>query len=477
MLSVALVFAGVDLTAQSAPVVTLDQAVQAALVQNERLLNQRDDVTQADFGVRVAQREFRPRVVPNVLGSFGQTDVSAQTYRLDLLQRFTTGTEVRVGAGAATAQIPGDAAGSDVRFYNTDTTVTLSQPLLRGFGPAIARNGLAAAELRKSEAVRGQALAEQQIALEVAVAYYRLVAQTVSIDVSRQGLDRARRLRDASEAKLDAGLVSQLDVLRAQQLVTQAESQYFDTQAAVDEARDQLTYLMGRDRGEPFTVDLSVPTPDDAPVDAVAATDIALDRRLDLTSRRAQTADAERLVRVARNQRLPQFDVNLALTRRETAGSLSRSFGTDGFQVATFFTIAMPQDRGAAALQFQSAALDQERRRRELRALERQVGDDVRRALRERDRTLRNVIATATNVDLARREVEVAQLRYERGLSNNLDVVTAESGLLGAELRRLQALTDAAVMALRVRTVLGVLDPRAGLDTRGALLPPPGPRP
>ena len=68
----------------------------------------------------------------------------------------------------------------------------------------------------------------------------------------RQSLDRARRLRDASEAKLDAGLVSQLDVLRSQQLVAQAEMQLFDAQSAVEDARDQLTFLMGRETTDPF---------------------------------------------------------------------------------------------------------------------------------------------------------------------------------------------------------------------------------
>ena len=62
--------------------------------------------------------------------------------------------------------------------------------------------------------------------------------------------------------------------------------------------------------------------------------------------------------------------------------------------------------------------------------------------------------------DLGRKEVEVAQLRYERGLSNNLDVVTAESNLLTAESRRIAVLADSAVARLSLRAMLGILDPR-----------------
>ena len=75
----------------------------------------------------------------------------------------------------------------------------------------------------------------------------------------------------------------------------------------------------------------------------------------------------------------------------------------------------------------------------------------------------RNLSVSDATVDIARKEVEVAQFRYERGLSNNLDVVTAESGLLIAESRRISVQADAAVVWLSLRATLGILDPRKDL--------------
>lgn len=456
------------------PVLSVAQAVLEALDRNDRLVNQQDAVAQAELGVRLARTAFRPQLTPNILGSFGQTDVNNQTYRVDLTQRLTFGTELRVSAGAASAQIPGltASADDDIRFYNTDTTLSIAQPLLRGFGRAVARRSLTSAEFRRAEATRAQALAEQQVALDVATAYYGVVAQDLAVDVTRVSLERARALREASEAKLDAGLVSQLDVLRAQQLVAQAEAQFFDTQAASEDARDRLMFLVGRDRHAPFAIDHTVPPLDDAPIDIEAAIALAKERRLDLQSRVGDAADAERQLRFSRNQLLPQVDVNLALTRRETSSALSRSFGLDGYQFATFFTIAMPVDRTAAQVDYQNAVLDRNRRRRDAATLERQVGDDVRRTVRARDRALRTVVSAETAVTIGRREVEVARLRYERGLSNNLDVITAETGLLAAETRRIQALADAALATLRVRAVVGIFDPRADVGGRGAIALP-----
>ena len=451
----------VTIAAQSPPLLTLTQAVNEALVKNERMLNQHDNVEQSALGVRLARNTFQPKVVPNILGSFGRTDINSQTYRVDVSQKFVTGTEMRFGIGTSTSQIPGQPGvpASDIHFYNADTTLTLSQPLLRGFGASVARHSLTSAELRRGDADRQQTLAEQQVALEVASAYYRVVAQQTIVAVARTSLDRSRRLRDASEAKLDAGLVSQLDVLRAQQLVSQAEIQLFDAQSATDDARDHLMFAMGRPTVDTFVVESDIPRVAE-PIEVDYAVGMAVSNRLDLKSLIASGAEAEDQVKYTRNQLLPQVDVNLVYTRRETADGFANSFGVDRFRFATFVNISTPVDRTPQIVEYQSALIERDRRRRDADTLRRRIGDDVKRAIRERDRLERTLVAADTSVEIGRKEVEVAQLRYERGLSNNLDVVTAESNLLTAESRRIATLADAAVARLSLRAMLGILDPR-----------------
>ena len=64
------------------------------------------------------------------------------------------------------------------------------------------------------------------------------------------------------------------------------------------------------------------------------------------------------------------------------------------------------------------------------------------------------------SVEFAEREAELATLRFQRGLSNNLDVVNAQANLLNATSRRLAVLADLAVARLDLRAVLGTLDVR-----------------
>jgi outer membrane protein len=440
-------------------VLTLAQAIDEALLKNDRLIAQHDNGERAGLAVRGARSAFTPKVVPNVRGSFGQTNVSDQSYRLDLSQRFVNGTEVRVGSGTSTAQVPALTGGEDVRFYNSDTTLLVSQPLLKGLGAGVTRRSLTLAELRQADATRQQKITEQQVAVDVAGAYYRVVAQEAVIAVARRGFDRARQLREASEAKLGAGLVSQLDVLRSQQLVSQAELQLFDAEGSAEDARDQLRFLIGAASETPFDVIPDIPKTIEE-LTAEQAIAQAMANRLDLQGAVAEAADADRAIAFARNQLKPQLDLNLALTRRETAESLPRSFGLDKFQFATFFNISMPVDRTPQTIEYQNAVIDRDRRQRDIDTLRRRIADDVRRQLRQRERVIRSLTAADNNVKLAQQEVEVARLRYERGLSNNLDVVTAETNLLNVESLRILALADLATSRLSLRATLGILDPR-----------------
>ncbi len=76
---------------------------------------------------------------------------------------------------------------------------------------------------------------------------------------------------------------------------------------------------------------------------------------------------------------------------------------------------------------------------------------------------MRGVVAAETSVDISRREVEVAQLRYETRAVEQPRRGDRGSGLLQAEGRRIQALADSAVAGLRLRAVLGIFNPRTDM--------------
>jgi len=436
-----------------AKLLTLADAIDDALVRNDRLINAHETVTQAELSVRLERSAFRPKFTPNILGSFGQTDVTNQTYRVDVSEKLVTGTELRATVGTMTES---DQLGT---YYNTDTTITLSQPLLRGFGKSVTRRPLSSAEVRLADAGRARVLAEQQVAVDVATAYYRIVGQKEMVQVAQKTVERSRSLLDASTAKLEVGKVSQLDVFRARQLVAQAEAQYLDSQGAVDDAMDQLRVLLRRGPDYDFQVVSEIPVTTET-IEPERAIETALATRLELSTATEALAEAERAADYDRNQLLPQFDLNLALTRRQVAQSFRSSFGLNKFDPALFFAVSMPVDRTAQTIGYHSSLIERDRRRRDIETLRRQIVEQVRRSVRQQTRLAKGLEVANASVEFAEKEVEVATLRYQRGLSNNLDVVNAEEALLGARSRRISLLADMAVARLSLRAALGTLDPR-----------------
>ena len=434
-------------------VLSLEEAVRLALANNERMLSSRESIAQSRLGVSLAESAFGTRVTPNLLGSFGQSDVRNQTYGVGVSRRFATGTEIRMDASAATFR---NQLGN---FYASDTTLLVSQSLLRGFGAAVGRRPLAQARYRVANAQRQHALVEQQFAIEVASIYYRLIAQRELAVAARTVLDNAEQLLAASEAKLRANLVSRLDVFRAQQLAADASGQLFDVEGSAEDLKDQLRFLMAKDVDYDFRVASEIGAHPDR-VTTEEAVSLALQNRLELRDADAAVEEAGREVRFARHQLLPQFDVSVALTRRETADSLRGAFGADRFEPVTFFLVSTPLDRTAESIGLQNAIIERDQRARARDTLRRRIAQEARAAVRMQQRLANRLASAEVSVEFAEREVDLATLRFQRGLANNLDVVNAQENLLNASGRRLAVLADLAVARLELRATLGTLDVR-----------------
>jgi outer membrane protein TolC len=433
---------------------TLADAVRQALERNERAIASRERATQAALAEQVARSELSPKLTPNLTGSFGQAAAANQTYGLSFSQLFSTGTELRANLGVAALQNQiGD-------YFSSDVTFTLSQSFLRGFGASAVRSQIEAAASRVAGEQRRHRLTEQLLAVEVAAAYYRVVTQTEMLAIAQGALARAEELLAASKAKLAVGRVSRLDVVRAEQLAAEADLHVLDARTGIEDAKDQVRRLLNREWNYEFGLEREIAfRPEE--VDLDAATRQALEQRPELAMAAEAVVQARRAVELARNQLLPQLDLGVALTRREAADTLKTAFGLGRLQPAAFAAVSMPFDRTRQTVTYQSALLDLAQQERAREALQASVRQEVRQAARQHERLVRSLRLADSAQRLAEEQVELAALRYQRGLSNNLDVVSAESGLLAARGRRVGLLADIALARLRLHVATGTLDPYA----------------
>ena len=319
---------------------SLRQALDFAMTGNFSIQASSDTVESARIGVATARAQFYPKLIPSIRGS---TD--DRTFSLDATQKLPwTGGSLSASASYRTT------TRQDQFFPSTsDLRLTLSQPLLRGFGPTTARFDLVNSRRSLQSRERSHDLALQRLAIDVTSAFFQVTKQRRLVAVARQSQERSLRLKIASEARLKVGLASKLDVLRAELQASQAESAAVASESALETALEQFRSLLGlapSELVEPEQMELPTALAEGTePLEALLAR--AFERRLDLQESRDQLEDARRSASVARQRLLPQIDVNVGYTRVGYGTDFSSSFDGADERVDFFVTTSYPLERTA----------------------------------------------------------------------------------------------------------------------------------
>jgi len=430
--------------------VSLADAVAVAVKKNFGLLTSADSVQSARINYSAARAQFYPQLVPSYSRASGSS-----SFGLEASQRLPwTG-----GSLSATA-LMSSTPGTDLALTrSTGMQFVLRQPLLRGFGPNAAHYALRNSRRAQQAQERAYELGRQRLAVDVARSFYQIVQQRQLLTVSRQSLKRSQSLLKASEARLAVGLVSKLDVFRAELQASQAQDAMVRSQAALDTALEQFRVLLGLSPTEPLepqVVELGEQLVDDAePLPALL--DRARARRLELQEGRDQVDDAQRSVSLARQNMLPQLDLNLGVTQGGLGTTFTNAFNTDR-RVNVYFSASYPVERSTERASRAVAEIEVAARSRSVRQQELQVEGEVRAALRDLERIRKSVELQKKGVDVAEQQRRLATLRYQRGLASNFDVVDAEGSLVLARSALVNLLTSYQVARIELMRVTGGLD-------------------
>ena len=430
---------------------TLRQAVRRALEQNFSLLDASDTVTGARWQEKVAIGGFLPQVTPVFQRGEGRT-----AWGVDFTQALPwTGATV-TGSGRYN-----QLAASDSPYpRTTEMRLVLSQPLLRGLGPNATFFELRNARRARVGQERRLALVQQQLAVEVAQAFYGVIAARQLVDVSRQSLARTEGMLRSSEARLTVGMASKLDVFRADLQTQQARESMVRTEAALANALERFRGVLALAPGEPVEPEAAalpdVDTSDLEPLEVLVRR--ALDTRLELIEARDQIDDARRGAALARQNLLPRFDLNVGVTQAGFGTSFSQSWDSADRRVEVYLSASYPfhayQQRASDAL----ARLELGSRERSVHQREIEVEQQVRQALRDLEQIRKSVDLQQKAVEVAVQQRRLAVLRYQRGLGSNFEIGEAEAYLVQARSALVALLTQFALARLDLKRTTGTLD-------------------
>ena len=441
------------------PLLTIGTALRLALARNPELLNTSDALASTRWNERAVRSTFLPQVTPFL--AFEKSDETGQrsdTYGLRLSQQFLFGTAVE--AQAVLDRQP-EASGGEA--WDGDYRLTLRQPLLRGADPAVTSEPLRLARRSTGAQARALEIARRRTVLLVYQAYLGIARQAEALKLAVDRVRRAQELTSFSRARFSAGNVSRLDVLRAEQQEASTVVERNDAENSLEDSRDLLRRAAGLVENEAFSIAMPVDLPVVEP-DLDSAIEERMNRRPEALEARDQVTDAEFALRIAKSLELPSVDGFL----RYEASNSGRSAG-DALHPrnpALVFGLSSQYGLNNTVLHARArqAEIDAGVRKRNLRVLEDDLAREVRRAYRRRDSLERNHAIAVENERVAELQSEVARLRFEKGLSDNFNVVDAENLLNAARLLELDSRVSILLARLDCLYSSGRLDVNLFLD-------------
>lgn len=288
----------------------------------------------------------------------------------------------------------------------------------------------------------------------VATAYFDLREADLNLEIARRTLESRQQTLELARRRLDRGLISELDVRQFEAEVAIPAASVADFQRQVAQGENALSVLVGKnpgviERGRSLTETAArIPIPAGVPAALLAY-------RPDVRRAEASLRAATARIGVADAARLPTFTVTGEYGTQ--SAQFSRWFASGSSIWQAFVGVSVPLFKegrpGGEAANIARARASQARSQYEQTVLValRETEDALVALRTARDRAA----AQQRQVVALRRALELADMRYQNGVSSYLDVLDAQRGLFGAQLALTQAERDQLVDAVALYKSVG----------------------
>jgi outer membrane protein TolC len=313
-------------------------------------------------------------------------------------------------------EVVGPFSNYDFRVYAQQNVVDLES--YRGFK---------ASELALDAGKMDERDARDLIVRAIAALYLNAQSAAARVDAAQSRVTDSSTLLKLARDKHDAGTATGVDVLRAQVQLANDRQALLIARNQLQQSLLELARNLGMSPGTPL--ELAEPL-DFRPLrqpEIETLAPAALAARADYLSLASQRQALIEQQRANRARSYPKLSLN------GNFGGIGRSIGgvqaTGLVQGQIDFTL-FDRDRGGEAQELASRV---KRIDDQIADLGRGIEEELREALLNLDSAAEQVMVAREGQELARRELEMAQDRFQSGTANNVEVVTAQDELARAE--------------------------------------------
>ena len=261
---------------------------------------------------------------------------------ISYLQGFRSGAQVQATVNNDSQVIYGSGSSADP-FSRPSTSLTVTQPLLRGFGSGV---NLRYVRIANENRKVSRLLFEQQVLETVYGAsriYFDLVSLGENVAVKQEALRAAKKLQQDDASQVELGTLAPIELLRANALVSSSEFDLTQAQGLYRQQEVILRNLITRPGAPAFAAGFTqiVPTDritvppalDQTPVGDLIQQGLA--RRPDLAQSQLQVKTGQISAAASRNQALPQLNLYANVETRGSSEQAYEQLGTPGTAIPT----------------------------------------------------------------------------------------------------------------------------------------------
>ncbi|MEO7411837.1 MAG: TolC family protein [Opitutaceae bacterium] len=332
--------------------------------------------------------------------------------------------------------------------YSSFGGITVTQPLLRGFGFGANLFGVRIAKADRS--ISDWSFRQSVIftVTQVVIAYSDLTLAKENLRINRRARDLVDSLVESNERRFTAGTISESDVLQARAQAASRGEQILFSERAVRDTENNLRHLIGEETFSLSGPMLVLDPPELSEVEVNLAEDLktALGSRPDYRAARLGLVKLRAGESLARNQLLPRLDVvgsygysgfdrDFAASRRMVTDEDHRSYSA-GVVVSVPLTFAEGRGRARAArLGLRQGEADLDR-------LAQDIALSITSAAGQIETTRQRVVATRRAYELASQTLEGEQKKLQAGATSTFVVLGLQNSLTSAESNLSRALAD-----------------------------------
>jgi outer membrane protein TolC len=298
----------------------------------------------------------------------------------------------------------------------------------------------------------------------VSKAYYNVLVNEHRLELFQTNRDRLTKILNDTKAQKDNGFAQQIDVDRLQVSLNNLETEYENTKRLVDLSRNLLKFQMGMPQEAVLELTDKVDSADALLGEADLAKQLDYDNRIEVSVSKTQIGLNRMDMLRYQAGYLPTLNAEARYSVaafRNTLGGLGNrtdvaSVWPNGFSWSIRLDLPI-FDGFLKHAQVQRAKVRIQKSENDLENLKQNLGLQHANARTNLTNALKQLEIQKRNQDLAGDVYRVAQARYKEGLGTNIELVEAEASYKTSQNNYVNALLDAYVARVDLKTALGTL--------------------